>query len=134
MLIAREIGRHRHHCRRNGACPLQHPPQNDNVDVMTGRGDETADCENREPGVDDRPATVAVRPPAERYLQDGLRQSIGADRDADQRQIVSTGQTFGVDRKHREDREHPQHAQSENGGQADACPQFRGAHLLAVGH
>ena len=84
-----------------------------------------------EPDVDHGLAAVAVGPPAERDLQDRLREAVSADRDADQRQVVAARQVLGVDREHRQDHEHAEHPQPENAREADARAQLDGAHAVA---
>ncbi len=81
------------------------------------RRHETAECEYRQTEVNDRLAAVTVRQPAERDLQYRLRETVGAERDADQRQVVAALEVLGVYREHRQDHEHAQHAQAENAGE-----------------
>ena len=49
------------------------------------RGDEAAEREEQQPEVDGGLAAPAVGQPAERNLQQRLREAVGAERDADQR-------------------------------------------------
>jgi hypothetical protein len=74
-----------------------------------------------------RKLPAAVRRHAEGDLQDSLRQAVGAERDADQRQVVAAPDARRVHREHRQDEEQAEHAQAEDSGKARA-----GAHLGRV--
>ena len=54
------------------------------------------------------------RRPCRTDLQDRLREAVGAERDADQREVVAAGELRRVDREHRQDDEQPEHAQAED--------------------
>jgi hypothetical protein len=56
---------------------------------MPQRGDEAPHGKNRKTRIDYRAAAIAIRPPAERDLQDRLRETVRPDRDADESKIAA---------------------------------------------
>ena len=60
----------------------------------------------------------------------GLGQAVCAKRNTDHRVAASAGQLYGVERKHRQDDEHAQHAQPENTRETKARAQLLGRHAV----
>jgi hypothetical protein len=65
---------------------------------------------------------------AEGNLEHRLGQAVGAQRNADQGQVVAAGNGLGVDREHRQDQEQAEHAQREDRRQRSAGANFFAAH------
>jgi hypothetical protein len=59
-----------------------------------------------------------------------LRQAVGAERDADQREVVAARQLRRMHREHRQDQEQAEHAQAEDAGEAGASAHFGRSHAL----
>ena len=70
--LAREVRSQRHHRRVSGALRPGPRARDDDPDVGRDGGDEAAGREQQQSDVDDPLATVAVRHPAEGYLEDRL--------------------------------------------------------------
>ena len=98
------------------------------ADRRRPRGDEAAEREDEKPRDDDGLSSPAVRRPAERDLQQRLREAVGAERDADERVVAPARKRFGVEREHRQDDEHAEHPQPEDAGEADGGAALGGGH------
>ena len=133
MLLARQVGRERHRYRGDGAGALQRARGDRGPDVVRGDAEEAAGGEDREADVERRLPAPAVGRHAEGNLQDPLREPVGAERDADERQVVAAAQSRRVHREHRQDDEQPEHAQAEHARQARAGAHFERAHAFG-GH
>ena len=67
-------------------------------------------------------------------LQDRLGQPVGTERNADQGVVAAARKVLGVQREHRKNDEHPEHAQAKNAGQSEACAQLGGGHRASWEH
>src|SRR5512134_38504 len=132
MLLAREIGRERHDHRGDRAPALQRTSGDRSPDVGGAARQEAAGGEDHEAGNDDGLAPPAVGGHAERQLQHGLREAVGAERGADQRQVVAARELRRVHREHRQDQEQPEHAQAEDARERGARTHFLRAHALGM--
>jgi hypothetical protein len=130
MLVAGEIRRERDHYGGNRAGALQAAARDDGPDVVRSRGQEAACGEHEQADVDHRLPSPAVGSRAERNLQDRLRKTIGAERDADQREVVAARELRRVQREHREDQKQPEHAQAEYACEGGAGTHFGRAHAF----
>jgi hypothetical protein len=90
--------------------------------------EKAAGGEDEQSGVQHRLSSPAIGSRAERNLQNSLRQTVGAQRDADQRQVVAALDVRGVHREHRQNEEQPEHAQAEDASEADARAQLDAGH------
>src|SRR5580765_3141624 len=133
MLLAREVGRERHRDRRDRAGALQRARRDRGPDVVRGEAEEAAGGEHGETDIERRLSTPAVGRHAKRNLQDALGQSVGAERDADERQVVPAAQSRRVHGEHRQDHEEAQHAQAVHAREAHAGAHFERAHAFG-GH
>src|SRR5512134_1715916 len=132
MLLAREIGRERHDHRGDRAPALQRTSGDRSPDVGGAARQEAAGGEDHEAGDDHGLAPPAVGGHAERQLQHGLREAVGAERGADQRQVVAARELRRVHREHRQDQEQPEHAQAEDARERGARTHFLRAHALGM--
>jgi hypothetical protein len=82
VLDTGEIRGKRHDHRGNGARALQRAAGDCGPDVGGGGGKEAAAGEDSKADIDDALAAPPVRRDAERNLQHGLRQAVGAERDS----------------------------------------------------
>ena len=64
-------------------------------------------------------------------LQEGLGEAVGADRQADHREVAAPGHAVGVHRKDRQDQEQAEHAQREDRRQRNAGAAFFGRLILS---
>ena len=96
------------------------------------RGHEAAEREHQQAAVDHALAAVAVGQPSEGNLQHRLREAVGAERDADERQVVAARKLLGIDREHRQDHEHAEHAQAEDAGER-RCSRAARRRVIRVG-
>lgn len=115
-----EVGEQGGDHRRDGAGALDDAAHGQHHDVVGAGGDEAAGGEQQQAAVDDLLAANLVGEHAQRQLQQRLHQAVAAQRDADQGVVVGAAQGFGVERKDGEDKEHAQHAQGVDSGQAKA--------------
>jgi len=67
-------------------------------------------------------------------LQQRLREAVGAERGAHQRQVVAAGELRRMHREHRQDQEQPQHAQAEDARQAQRRSQLVRTHPIRARH
>jgi hypothetical protein len=78
-------------------------------------------------------SSPAVRRHAEGNLQNALRETVGAQCEADQREIVAAAQLRGVHGENRQDEEQTEHAKAIHAGEARAGANFFAAHTVG-GH
>ena len=94
MLLAREIGGERHRHRRDRAGALQRARRRSRSRCRRATTPRKLPAANiSEPDVEHRLPAPAVGSHAERNLQDALRETVGAERDADQRQVVAAARS-----------------------------------------
>ncbi len=130
VLLAGKVGGQRGDGGGNGARALQDAAGDDPVDIGCQCRDEAADGEDDEADDDHPLATEAVGGGAKGDLQHRLRQAVGADGDADQRQVVAAGDALRVHGKDGQDQEEAEHAQRKNGGEAGAGALFVARHRV----
>jgi hypothetical protein len=107
------------------------------VDIGRRCGHEAAQRKHDEAENDDLLAPDTVGRQAEGNHQNRLGQAVHAERQADQGMVVAARQMFGIQREHRQDQEHAQHAQAENGCQPRCSASFIAGHAFGqvdVGH
>ncbi len=88
---------------------------------------------DQQAGDDHRLAAPAVGSQAEGNLQESLRQTVGAQRQADQHDVVAARQASGQHGEYRQHQEQAEHAQAEDGGQHAAGAPFGGGHGIDYG-
>ncbi len=133
VLLAGEVGGERHGDRIDRARALQRARRDRGPDVVRGYAEEAARGEHHEAHVDRRLAAPAVGSHAEGDLQHALRQAVGAERHADQREVGPALELRRVDREHGKDEEEPEHAQPVHAREARAGAQLDAAHLFIHG-
>lgn len=101
---------------------LQGAAQGEGEQIMRASGHKAAQGKHRQPAVNHLFAADAVGQHAQRQLQQGLRQPVAAQRQANPGGVVAAGQLMGVQGKHRQDKKHAQHAQGVDAGKPQACP------------
>ena len=90
MLFAREIGEKRHHRGGDRSRTLQRAADDRHPNVSGGRGDEATEREQHEADYDNSLASELIGGHPERNLQQALRESIDAERNAHQQLIRAT--------------------------------------------
>ncbi len=112
MLVAGQIRseRHRRGGDRSGA--LQHAAEDHDPDAAGQGGDKAPQREQEKPGVNDALAAEPIGEPAERDLENRLRQSVGAEREPDQSVVRTAGKLLGVGTKYRQDDEEAEQPQA----------------------
>jgi hypothetical protein len=130
VVDAREIRGERHHHRRDCAGTLQRAPGDRRPDVGCRRGQQASGGEDREAHIDHGLSAPAVGGHAERNLKNGLRKAIGAERDADEREVVAAGKLRRMHGEHRKDEKQAEHAQPEHAGKARPGAQLGRAHAF----
>ncbi len=126
--IAGQVRRQRDDGRRDRPGALQATARDDPGDRRGPGGEEASAGKEGEPHVNHRLASPSVGGPAERYLEDRLREPVGAERDADQRVARAAGKILRVQREHRQDHEHAEKAKPVDAGEAGGGVPFGGRH------
>jgi hypothetical protein len=130
VLVTGQVRGERDHRGGNCARALNRAPDHDQVDVLRERGDETAGGKYDQPEINGGFAPPAIRQAAEGDLQQGLGESVDAQRKSDQGLVVAAGQLPGVQGEHRKDDKHPQHPESGYPGKPHTRAQFAGRHTV----
>ena len=127
VLFPGEVRGQRHHDARHRSRALQRAAGDDAIDRVAEGGQYAAGREQQQADGNQRLTSVAIGPAAKGDLQDGLRESVGADREADQKG-TRIRQVARIDREHRKNHEQAEHATHVNAGQRDAGAQFGRRH------
>ena len=131
VVLLGEVCGHRHHGGGNGAAALERTAQDNPPDAVGQGCDHTADGENQKPADDHRLAADAVGQHAERDLQQGLGQAVGADGKTHQDRR-KTFQILRIQGKDGQNEEQSQHAQGEYPRQGKGRPALQGRHAPGI--
>ena len=126
--VARQVGGEGEHRGGDGARALDDAADDGPADRRRPRRDEAAEREDEKACDDDGLSSPTIRRPAEGNLQQRLRESVGSERDADQRVVEAAGECLRIQREHRQDDEHAEHSQAEDAGEADGGATLGGRH------
>ena len=122
VFFAGQVGQQRGDGGGNRPGALQGAAQGEGEQIMRAGRHKAAQGKYRQPAVNHLFAADAVGQHAQRQLQQGLRQPVAAQRQANPGGVVAAGQLMGVQGKHRQDKKHAQHAQGVDAGKPQACP------------
>ena len=132
MFVARGVcdqcsdrGRHR-------PCPLHCTADDDPNDMGIDRRNQRTNDEQHQPNHDNAFAAEAIGRQAERDLSNRLGQAVHTHGQADQHRVFAARHRLCMHCKYRQDQEQPEHAQTENRGERDRCPNFGWGHAASV--